>query len=78
MASISSDAESQSAAAQPWALQYLDSDATRSRLDPSLRSLSAEALLERLEWEFSRLAILHNAPVSDQSAAEMPGLVVEL
>ena len=74
MASIENDAQQQSAAAQSWVIDHLGSPTTRARLDPSLAVMTPEQLLERLDWEMARLPIIHNAPVSDISAGEMPGL----
>ena len=42
----------------------------RAQLHPSLSTLEGEALLERFEWEWARLPIIHNAPVSAVDANE--------
>ena len=42
-------------------LAYMES--VRPSLDPSLRGLPKEELLEMFIWEFQRLPIFHNAPL---------------
>jgi hypothetical protein len=60
---IEKKAETLSAAARPWVLEYMGSKTVRSQLDPSLQHYSNEELLQMLTWEFERLPIFHNAPV---------------
>ena len=60
---IETKAETLSAAARPWVLDYMGSHTVRSQLDPSLQKYSNEELLHMLTWEFERLPIFHNAPV---------------
>ena len=38
-------------------------ESVRPSLDPSLRGLPKEELLEMFIWEFQRLPIFHNAPL---------------
>ena len=60
-----------SEAARPWVLEYMGSDAVRMHLHQSLQSLSNAELLERFEWEFQRLPIIHNTPVDAANVADL-------
>ena len=68
MDKVYADASAQSAAAKPWALSYMGSDAVRSRLDPSLQHYSNQQLLDMFTWEFQRLPLMHNAPLDSYGA----------
>ena len=61
MHKIYATAVQQSAAARPYALQYMAS--IRPSLDPALHHLSPAELLEMFTWEFQRLPVFHNAPL---------------
>ena len=61
MAEIAATALKESAAAQPWMLDYMGS--VRPSLDPSLQGLSTTELLAMFTWEFQRLPVFHNAPL---------------
>ena len=68
---IINESQSLSEAARPWVLEYMGSDAVRTHLHPSLQTLSNADLLARFEWEYSRLPIIHNAPVDAANVADL-------
>jgi hypothetical protein len=75
MAIINAGAPVNSTAARQWVLDFMGDRTLRSRLDKSLAGLSNEELLARFTWEFERLPILHNAPVSALDASTIPQIV---
>lgn len=63
------------AAAEQWALEYMNSSIVRSRLHASLNHLTNDELLERLRWEFPRLPIFHNGPTGPANAVEVRNIL---
>ena len=61
---ITAFARTHSEGAKPWVLQYMGSEAVRSKLHESLQHFTDDELPERFIWEFERLPIFHNAPSS--------------
>merc|ERR1719410_1213686 len=66
-ARLLAEVKKKSEAARPWVLAHLNE--SRPKLHVSLQHLSDEELLERLDWEFRRLPIIHNAPLGDGDAS---------
>ena len=58
---ITAFARTHSEEAKPWVLEYMGSEAMRSKLHESLQHLTDDELLERFTWEFERLPIFRNA-----------------
>ena len=67
---ITAFARTHSEEAKPWVLQYMGSEAVRSKLHESLQHLTDDELLERFIWELERLPIFHNAPSSELDLKE--------
>lgn len=70
-AELTVSAANKSTAARAQVLQKMGSAHLRTRLHPSLRTLSNEALLERFAWEFDHLQLFHNAPTSKRNGEEI-------
>ena len=67
---ITAFARTHSEEAKPGVLQYMGSEAVRSKLHESLQHLTDDELLGRFIWEFERLPIFHNTPSSELDLEE--------
>jgi hypothetical protein len=79
MKEIKIGAIANSSKAKEWVLNQMGNDTLRSRLDPSIQKLKLtnEQLLERFAWEFERLPIMHNAPLNELDATEIPPIIAQ-
>jgi hypothetical protein len=78
MQQIISEAAINSTKAKAWVVNYMGNSTLRERLHPSLKQLNLtnEELFERFTWEFARLPIIHNAPLSYEDKATIVPVIL--